>query len=90
MKQESNLLIMRMITDRIGQQEVLLAINHNHFYFPLGNTPRTTIIISSGDNAFCLTFLHFVNSLVFLWISGCCYGYCDNFCDWWTSGVDLV
>ena len=77
---------MRMITDRIGQQEVLLAINHNHFYFPLGNTPRT--IISSGDNAFCLTFLHFVNSLVFLWISGCCYGYCDNFCDWWTSGVD--
>ena len=33
MKQESNLLIMRMITDRIGQQEVLLAINHNHFYF---------------------------------------------------------
>ena len=34
MKPESNLLIMRMITDRIGQQEVLLAINHNHFYFP--------------------------------------------------------
>ena len=83
------MLIMRMITDRIGQQEVLLGINHNHFYFPpKKNTPRT--IISSGDNVFCSTFLHFVNSLVFLWISGCCYGYCDNFCDWWTSGVDLV
>ena len=29
-KQESNLLIMSMITDRIGQLEVLLLINQNY------------------------------------------------------------
>ena len=29
-KQESDLLIMSMITDRIGQQEVLLPINQNY------------------------------------------------------------
>ena len=45
------------------------------------NTPRTNI--SSGDNILSSIFLHFGNCLVFLWISGCCYGYCDQFCDWW-------
>ena len=29
-KQESNLLIMSMITDRIGQHKVLLSINQNY------------------------------------------------------------
>ena len=29
-KQESDLLLMSMITDRIGQQEVLLPINQNY------------------------------------------------------------
>ena len=32
-KQESNLLITSMITERIGRQEVLLPINHNCFDF---------------------------------------------------------
>ena len=32
-KQESNLLIKSVITDRIGRQEALLLINHNHFNF---------------------------------------------------------
>ena len=28
----------------------------------------------------------------FLWISGCCYGYCDQFCDrWnWLSGPRMI
>ena len=30
---ESDLFIMNMITDRIGQEKVLLPINHNHFNF---------------------------------------------------------
>ena len=25
-----------------------------------------------------------------LWISGCCYGYFDHFCDYWISWVDLL
>ena len=45
------------------------------------NTPRTNI--SSKNNVFSYLFLHFGNCLVFLWIDGCCYGYCDQFCDWW-------
>ena len=32
-EQESDLLIMSMIRDRIGQQEVLLPYNHNHLNF---------------------------------------------------------
>ena len=32
----------------------------------------------------------FGNSPVFLWISGCCYGYFDYICNWWVGWVDLV
>ena len=32
-KRESNLSVTCMITDRIGQQEVLLPINHSHYNF---------------------------------------------------------
>ena len=32
-KQESDLLITGMITDRIGRQEVLLPISHSHYSF---------------------------------------------------------
>ena len=32
----------------------------------------------------------FGNSPVFLWTSGCCYGYFDYFCNWWVGWVDLV
>ena len=52
------------------------------------NTCRTNI--SSGDNAFCLKFRHFGNAIIFLWINSRCYGYCDHFCDWWISRVDLA
>ena len=43
-------------------------VNYNHFNFEKTNTPRTNI--SGGNNVFCLKFLHFGNSPVFLWISG--------------------
>ena len=37
-------------------------------------------------------FLHFGNSSIFFRISDCCYGYCDQFCDWWIwlSGVSII
>ena len=38
-----------MITDRIGQQDVVLQINHNH-YLKKTNTPRKNV--SSRDNVF--------------------------------------
>ena len=47
-ERESDLLITTMITDRIGQEEVLLPYNHNHFNFEKKNTPRKNI--SNGDN----------------------------------------
>ena len=36
------------------------------------------------QNSECLSkkFLNFGNSTTFLGC-GCCYGYCDQFCDWW-------
>ena len=41
--------IIDMITNRIGRQEVLLPINHSHFLISeQTNTPRTNI--SSGNN----------------------------------------
>ena len=54
------------------------------------STPRTNI--STGDNVFSYIFFHFGNCLVFLWINGCCYGYCDQFCDWWIklSGPSMI
>ena len=76
-----------MITDRIGQQDVVLQINHNH-YLKKTNTPRKNV--SSRDNVFIKKFLHFGDSPVFLWIRGCCHGYFDHFCDLWISLVDLV
>ena len=33
MKRESDLFITSMIIDRIGRQEILLPVNHNHFNF---------------------------------------------------------
>ena len=39
------------------------------------------------------TFVQFGNSSVFFFrISSCCYGYCDQYCDWWIrlSGLNMV
>ena len=45
------------------------------------DTSRTNI--SNGDNVLGRLFLQFENSPFFSKISGFCYGYCDQFCDWW-------
>ena len=42
-KRESNLLIMSMITDRIGRQEVLLPINHHCYNFHSGTQAASTV-----------------------------------------------
>ena len=80
-----HLLIISMITDRIGWQEVLLPINHNHYNVKKKkqkqNTSRTNI--SNGDNVLGKKFLHSGNFPFFSERSSCCWGYCDQFCDWW-------
>ena len=86
-RRESNLLIACLFKDRIRQQVVLLPINHDHFNFwkrqmhleqisPVETMPLV-------ENSSILEIPQF-----FLWISGCYYGYCDPFCDWWISWVD--
>ena len=75
-KQESNLLIMSMITNRIGQQEVLLPINHNHCNFQKQQIHSGQISLVETTST-VKKFLHFGNSSIFSWISGCCYAYCD-------------
>ena len=71
-KRESDLLITGMITDRIGRQEVLLPISHSHYN--LGQTPP----VGTMSRAKIWKF----PSVLFR-VSGCCYGYCVQFCDWW-------
>ena len=77
---ESNLSTMSMITDRIGRQEVLLPINHNRYDFRtqeihLGQiSPSETVRKIKKESPF-------KKFLRFFMISGCCYGYCDQFRD---------
>ena len=79
-RQESNLLTMGMITDAIGWHKVLSLINHNHY-----NVKKITSStnISNGDNVLDKLFLQFGKSPFFSKICGFCYGYWDQFCDWW-------
>ena len=37
-------------------------------------------------------FLQFGKTQFFFRISSCCYGYCDQYCDWWIrlSGLNMV
>ena len=76
---------------------LLTELDHKKFCYQLiitisisekTNTPRTNIF--SGDNVLSWIFLHFGNCLVFLCICGCCYGYCDQFCDWWIQLSGLI
>ena len=73
-KQESDLSITSMITDRIGRHEVLLPINHNRYNFRkkqihLGQkSPVEKKVLRTK-------FLHIGNSPFFFSISGCCYGH---------------
>ena len=70
---ESDLSIISMITDRTGQHEVLLPINQT-------NTISGKKI-QSGQTS---PLRKVSKAKIFLFkVSGCCYGYCDQFCDWW-------
>ena len=52
-KQEPDLSITRMITDRIGRHEFLLPINHNHYKFrKKKKTFRTNIFFKFGNFQF--------------------------------------
>ena len=66
-------LITSMIADRIGRHEVLLPINHNQ------NFRENKCIPFSLSN---VTNLSILENPQFGRVSGCCYGYCDKFCDW--------
>ena len=71
---------MSMIEDRIGLHKVPLPIDHNQ------NNLRKKQIqvhllkkISSVETLFC-------------GVSGCCYGYCNQLCDWgiWRSRLNVI
>ena len=89
LKQESDLSIKSMITDRIGQHKVLLPINHNCYIFQkqkicLGQT--CAVETTSKEKIPQLWKFHNIFGC------GCCYGYCDQFCDWWIwqKGLNLI
>ena len=71
---------MSIIEDRIGTRKFPLPIDHNHY-----NLRRKQIRvhllkkISSVETLFC-------------GVSGCCYGYCNQLCDWgiWRSGLNVI
>ena len=75
--QTSDLSITRMITDRIGRNKVLLPTNHNHYNFRekihLGQTSSVGQCVKQKIWKFPSFFR----------VTGCCYGYRDQFCDWW-------
>ena len=69
--------ILSMITDRIGRYKVLLPIiNHDQYNFQ----ENKCIHFSS---CLMLQNLSILENLQFGRVSGCCYGYCDKFCDQW-------
>ena len=73
-----------MITDRIRRHEVLLPINHNYYNFR--ENKCIPFSLSYVTNASILKNLQFGR------VSGCCYGYCDKFCDWWIklSALNMI
>ena len=86
----NNLSITSMITYRIGRHEVPLPINHNLYNFR--KSQCIYHIHLRWKQCLKLKILHFGNSPFFSWISGCCYGYCDRFCDWSIkpSGLSVI
>ena len=70
-----------MITDQIGRHEILLPINHNHYNFRekknISLFAKEILIPSIEKNSSILENPQFGRA------SGCCYGYCDELCDWW-------
>ena len=88
-RRESDLSITSMITDRIGRHEFLLPIKNNRFNFRKKRlTLRTNI--SGRDNVRSKKNLSVLEIPQFF--DGCCYGYSDQFCDWWIwlSGLTMI
>ena len=88
-RRESDLSITSVITDRIGRHEFLLPIKNNRFNFRKKRlTLRTNI--SGRDNVRSKKNLSVLEIPQFF--DGCCYGYCDQFCDWWIwlSGLTMI
>ena len=81
-KWESDLLITSMITDRNGQYEVLLTINHNYYNFRKEQMnwfeKGLLELIIWDKNSSSLEIRQFWR------VSGYCYGYCYLCCDWLT------
>ena len=88
-------LITSVITERLGQHELLLPINHNRYNFQeneciffLVQQRWNTKCPKLGKISLAETLSNVTNSSIlenpqFGMVSGCCCGYCDNFCDWW-------
>ena len=79
--------VMQWLDQQRAQEQVLEALPlvsevnamseelNKHKYVLLGHL---------RENVLSKKFLHFGNSpVIFFRISYCCYGYCDQFCDWW-------
>ena len=81
-KRESDLSITSIITDRIDDTKscfqliITITISEKTMHLEQISVVETMLEIPS-----------FGNSPVFLSISGCCYGYCDKFYDWWIKVI---
>ena len=84
-RRKIRLSITNMITDRIGQHKALLPRNHSRYNFLLPPPPKKKNLgqtspvatMSKVKNSSILEIPHFCFR-----ISDCCYGYCNQFCDW--------
>ena len=88
-------LITSMITERLGQHELLSPINHDRYNFQeneciffLVQQRWNTKCPKLGKISLADTLSNVTNSSIlenpqFGRVSGCCCSYCDNFCDWW-------
>ena len=74
-KGESDLSVTSMITNRVGQRKVLLPSNHNCYNFRKQQIDLGQICAEETTSTLEIPQLSR--------ISGCCYGYCDQFCDGW-------
>ena len=77
-----DLSITSTITDRIGRHQFLLQINNRYNFRKKIHLGQTSLVktMSKVRNSSILEIPQFT---FFSRISGCCYGYCDQFCDWW-------
>ena len=69
-------MMINMIRERIGRQEVLLQININCYNFRKQqiHLGQISLVETMSKGKKYVSILEILN---FFWISGCCYGYCD-------------